>query len=133
MNPKEIVATMLRTDQFSRLLGIEILKIEASYCQCRLYISQEFQNGFAIAHGGIAFSLADSAAAFAANAKGMKAFTLHSSTDFCKVAEINQEITAEASEQHQQGRNLYYNVLVKQNNIIVLRQQVILVQTREAW
>lgn len=124
---------MLQNDVFSNRLGINILKIEAGYCNCSLLVKDDMLNGFSIAHGGIAFSLADSAAAFAANANGWKALTLHSSTDFCKAAEVNLELIAEAIQQCHQGRNLYYNVLVKQNNIIVLRQQVILVQTREAW
>ncbi|MFZ9613506.1 MAG: PaaI family thioesterase, partial [Crocinitomicaceae bacterium] len=61
--PKEIVETMLQQDAFSQLLGMELLEIEPGFCVLRCKVTSQMTNGFGIAHGGITYSLADSALA----------------------------------------------------------------------
>lgn len=63
---------MLNHDSFSNWLGIELVEISEGYCRLKMKVRQEMTNGFNIAHGGIAYSLADSALAFASNSHGKK-------------------------------------------------------------
>jgi acyl-CoA thioesterase len=63
--PEDIVAQMYENDYFSQWLGIERLEVRAGYCRLGLEIRRDMLNGFGLAHGGIAYSLADSALAFA--------------------------------------------------------------------
>ena len=67
-----IVDKMLSGDAFSKWLGIEILDISNGYCKLKMKVRKEMTNGFNIAHGGITYSLADSALAFAANSDGIQ-------------------------------------------------------------
>ena len=63
----EVVSHMMEHDLFSQWLGIEVLEIKEGFSRIKMTIRKEMINGFGIIHGGIAFSLADSAFAFACN------------------------------------------------------------------
>ena len=62
---KKTVDRMMELDLFSQWLGIEVLDVKEGYSKIKMAVRPEMVNGFGIAHGGIAFSLADSAFAFA--------------------------------------------------------------------
>ena len=62
-------------------------------------IREEMTNGFKIAHGGITFSFADSAFAFASNSRGRKAVSIETSISHTKPLKIGDIITAIAEEQ----------------------------------
>jgi acyl-CoA thioesterase len=63
----KVVDHMVKQDLFSQWLGIEVLEIKEGYSKIRMEVRKEMINGFGIVHGGIAFSLGDSAFAFACN------------------------------------------------------------------
>jgi acyl-CoA thioesterase len=67
---REVVEGMLARDRFSAWLGLEVVSVEPGSCTCRLTVREEMLNGFGVSHGGIVFSLADSAFAFACNSSG---------------------------------------------------------------
>lgn len=79
MTPKEIVYEMMRLDAFSQWLGISIDLIEKGHCELSCTVKAEMLNGHQIAHGGITYSLSDSALAFASNAHGLKAVSIETS------------------------------------------------------
>ena len=64
---KEVVDHLIENDLFSKWLGIEVLEIREGYSKIKMTIRKEMINGFGILHGGITFSMADSAFAFACN------------------------------------------------------------------
>jgi len=61
VNPGSVVAHMMENDFFSQWLGIEVLEIKEGYSKIKMTVRKEMVNGFGIIHGGIPFSLADSA------------------------------------------------------------------------
>jgi len=97
MNAETIVNAMMSSDSFSNWLGIEVVRIEAGYCELRMTTRSEMTNGFGILHGGISYSLADSALAFAANSFGRHALSIETSISHHKKVASNEVITAEAS------------------------------------
>ena len=70
MTAPEIVAQMMRRDAFSQWLGVRVLSVSAGECSIEMTVREEMVNGFRVAHGGITYSLADSALAFASNSRG---------------------------------------------------------------
>jgi acyl-CoA thioesterase len=72
----KIVAAMMEEDNFSYWLGIRVISIEPGACQLQMQVTPAMCNGFAMAHGGIAFSLCDSGCSFAVNAHGRKAISV---------------------------------------------------------
>src|SRR5436190_15792034 len=93
-----IVDKMYDDDQFSRWLGIERVVIEEGHCILKMKVREEMVNGFGIAHGGIAFSFADSALAFASNAYGRLSVALECSISYPAAVNVGDELTCEAKE-----------------------------------
>jgi acyl-CoA thioesterase len=84
INPSSIIDTMMSKDSFSQWLGIERIDEAEGYCRLRMVIREDMCNGFGIAHGGICYSFADSALAFAANSLGRHALSIDTSISHFK-------------------------------------------------
>jgi acyl-CoA thioesterase len=97
-NAIQIVDKMLAEDKFSEWLGIEKIRIEKGHCILKMKIRSEMVNGFGIAHGGVTFSFADSALAFASNAYGRISVALECSISYAIPVHVNDELTCEAKE-----------------------------------
>jgi acyl-CoA thioesterase len=95
-----IVAHMMEKDRFSQWLGIEVLEVREGYCRISMTLRPEMVNGFDIIHGGIAFSLADSALAFACNNRNNLSVALETSISFTRQMKVGDVLTAEAKELH---------------------------------
>lgn len=78
-SPSEIIDKMYLNDPFSLWLKIKREEEREGYVKLSMIIRKEMLNGFQIAHGGITYSLADSALAFAANSIGIQAVSLETS------------------------------------------------------
>lgn len=107
---KKIVDKMMAEDKFSQWLGIETLLVEQGHCILKMKIREEMVNGFGISHGGIAFSFADSALAFAANAYGRLSVALECSISFAVAVHVNDELTCEARELSLTNKTATYHI-----------------------
>src|SRR5210317_895440 len=96
---QKVASKMLEHDEFSKWLGIEVLNISAGCSKLKMKIRKEMLNGFHTCHGGITFSLADSALAFASNNHGRVAVALEASIAFPTPVVEGDELTAIAEEQ----------------------------------
>lgn len=111
--PNEIVQTgMYENDAFSKWLGIELINISRGYAKIKMTVREEMTNGFKIAHGGITYSLADSAFAFASNSWGEQAVSIETSISHTKPVQIDDVLTAETSIKNKSKRLAIYNVTV---------------------
>ncbi len=111
--PNEIVQTgMYENDAFSKWLGIELINISRGYAKIKMTVREEMTNGFNIAHGGITYSLADSAFAFASNSWGEQAVSIETSISHTKPVQIDDVLTAETSMKNKSKRLAIYNVTV---------------------
>lgn len=99
-----VVDRMMREDLFSQWLGIEVLEVREGYCRIRMTLRPEMINGFGVVHGGVAFSLADSAFAFACNNRNNLSTAVDTSINFTRSTQPGDVLTAEAVEFHN-GRN----------------------------
>ena len=96
--PWKIVNKMFQKDTFSQWLGIEIVDVSEGYCQLKMKVRKEMLNGFHIAHGGIAYSLADSALAFASNSHGKKSLSVETSISHTVSVKDGDVLTATTKE-----------------------------------
>src|SRR5688572_13180622 len=114
---EQVVTHMMQHDLFSQWLGIEVLSVKEGYSKIRMTVRKEMINGFGIVHGGIAFSLADSAFAFACNNRNILSMALDTSINFIKPVNVDDILTAEATEMHN-GRTtgLYHIHILNQRN-----------------
>jgi acyl-CoA thioesterase len=117
---ERIAAAMMARDALSAWLGIEIVEIAPRRCVCRMTVREEMVNGFGVAHGGIAFSLADSAFAFACNTHGHVTVSIENSLTYPAAVHPGDVLTAVAVEEAASSRLGYYRVEVRnQHDVIV--------------
>jgi acyl-CoA thioesterase len=110
---KRIVAQMMADDKFSQLLGIEVIEVKEGACKIKMKVGPEMVNGFGIVHGGIAFSLADSAFAFACNNRNNLSVALDTSINFLRAVQVGDELTAETTELHNGRSTGLYHIYVR--------------------
>ncbi len=115
-----VVSHMMENDFFSQWLGIEVLEIREGYSRIKMTVRKEMVNGFGIVHGGIPFSLADSAFAFACNNRNNLSVALDTSINFIKPVHVDDELTAEATELHNgKSTGLYQISITNQHQHLV--------------
>jgi acyl-CoA thioesterase len=134
MDAQKIVAAMLQEDAFSRWLGLDLVALEPGDCTLQMCIREDMLNGFGIAHGGIAYSLADSALAFASNARGRKAVSVETSISHTQQLRAGDILTARAQEEHLGGRIAIYRVeLRNQEGAKVAIFKGVVYRTNQDW
>lgn len=107
-----IVAHMMANDAFSRWMGIQIEKIEPGYARISLNVRKDMLNGFGVGHGGLTFSLADSALAFASNSHGAQAKSIENAISYPAPVQLGDHLVAEAIELAAGGPIANYQVTV---------------------
>ncbi len=109
---EKVLDTMYNNDHYSKWLGIERITIEPGRCILRLKVRKDMLNGFAIAHGGITYSLADSALAFASNSHGRKAVSIETSISHTEQVHEGDILTATAEETKISNKIGIYSIIV---------------------
>lgn len=134
MEAKAIVDKMYNGDAFSQWLGIERLEEKAGYCKLRMTVREEMTNGFKIAHGGVTYSLADSALAFASNGYGRQAVSIETSISHTKPVFIDDVITAEAVELNLTNATAIYDIkITNQKDEVVALFKGTVYRTKKEW
>ena len=133
-NPRKIINKMFNQDAFSQWLGIEIIDVSEGFCQLKMTVRKEMLNGFQIAHGGIAYSLADSALAFASNSHGRKSLSVETSishTVSIKEGDVLTVATKELSLSDKIG--VYLITIINQSNEDVAYFKGTVYRTSKEW
>jgi acyl-CoA thioesterase len=131
---EKVVHMMFDNDWFSQWLGIEILEINPGSCKLQMTVRKEMLNGFAIAHGGITYSLADSAFAFACNSHGRKSVSVETSVSHTLSLKEGDVITAVASELHVSNKIGIYQIdITNQEGKIVALFKGTCYRTSKDW
>jgi acyl-CoA thioesterase len=114
---KSVVGHMMENDFFSQWMNVEVLEVKEGYSKIKMTIRKEMVNGFGIVHGGLPFSLADSAFAFACNNRNNLSVALDVTITFMKAVNVGDVLTAEAKEIHN-GRStgVYLISVINQRN-----------------
>jgi acyl-CoA thioesterase len=81
-------------------MQLKVLDVQEGYSKVQMLVREEMVNGFGIVHGGLPFSLADSAFAFACNNRNNLSVALDVTITFTKAVHVGDTLTAEAKEVH---------------------------------
>jgi len=81
---KKLKSLFEKKDRFAKLLGFEIVDIQAGYAKVEVDVRDEYLNGADVIHGGFLFSLADYAFAIASNSKNNLSLSINSNITFHK-------------------------------------------------
>ena len=113
---ERVVAAMLERDEFSKWLGLEVTHIAPNAATVRMTVRPEMVNGFGVCHGGIAFSLADSAFAFACNTHGRVTLSIENGIRYPAPIMPGDVLTAAAFEESSSGRLAFFTATVCKAN-----------------
>jgi acyl-CoA thioesterase len=109
---KAVVDKMYAHDLFSQWLGVEIIEVKPGLCVLKMVVREEMLNGFKILHGGVTFSLADSALAFASNSYGKKSVSIEVSMSYIGQVEEGDILIATAEVASLNNKIAVFNVEV---------------------
>ena len=125
---------MYDNDPFSQWLGIERLEDGPGVSVLRMTVRAEMTNGFGIAHGGITFSLADSALAFACNSHGKKAVSVECDINHLHPVRTGDILTARAEEVSKSNKIGVYQIgITNQDGLLVATFKGLVYRTSEDW
>ena len=113
------VEAMMASDAASRMLGIELLDHGEGWARARLTVRDDMVNGHGICHGGVIFSLADTAFACACNSWGPVTVAAECDIVFMAPARGGDVLTAEARVRSRYGRNGIYDVAVTRDDVVI--------------
>lgn len=134
MTAEEIVKKMYSADLFSQWLGIQVLEITDGFCKLQMKVRKEMLNGFSILHGGVTFSLADTALAFASNSLGKMSISTEASISYIEKAKENDILTAVAEEASiTEKTGIYYTRIINQDNITIALFKGTVLRTGKDW
>lgn len=130
---EKIVAQMLEKDTYSQWLGVEVVELREGFAQIKMTVREEMLNGMGIMHGGVSFSLADSAFAFASNSHGQKAVSIETSINHTKAVFLNDEIVATAEVETISRSVGFYIVRVTRGEELVGLFKGVVFRKQEEW
>lgn len=133
MEGTKIPFKMLSLDPFSQWLGIEILECEIGRCKLGMTIRKEMLNSMAKAHGGITYSLADTAFGFSVNTNGRYAVSIDTSINHIEALEEGDYITADATLESIKNKVGFYIIEVKKENTLVALFKGVAYRTSKDW
>lgn len=110
---RQCAEVMYSNDRSSKALGIEVEVLEPGMAAATMTIREDMLNGFDVIHGGLTFTLADTAFAFACNSYDNQTFAASAQVEFMRPAVLNDVLVATAREDYRGRRNGYYSVEVR--------------------
>lgn len=113
---------MLENDASSRSLGIEIEIPKAGAALATMTVRDNMANGFNVCHGGIVFTLADTAFAFACNAYNRETLSANAKIKWLLPVRPGDRLVAAASEERREGRHGYYFIVVRNQDEVVVAE-----------
>lgn len=132
--PKQIVDKMYENDEFSQWLGIQRIEDGEGRSILQMTVRKEMLNGFGIGHGGITYSLADSAFAFASNSRGRKAVSIETAISHLAPIKEGDVLIAMATEENISNKIGVYTIVIhNQHNQKVAHFKGTVYRTSKAW
>ncbi|MCC7050752.1 MAG: hotdog fold thioesterase [Bacteroidia bacterium] len=130
----KIVDKMFNNDPFSKWLGIKRIEDGEGISTLQLTVRQEMLNGFGITHGGITYSLADSALAFASNAYGRMSVSIETSINHLALVKEADVLTTQVQELSVTNKfGSYLITIINQHNEKVAIFKGMVYRTSKSW
>ena len=117
MNPDEladrVAHAMLAEEGTGPARGIIIEEARAGYARLRMTLRDDMLNGHRTVHGGMVFSLADTAFAYVCNGRNERTVAAQASIVFLDAAKEGETLVAEGEELSRVGRSGVTRVTVR--------------------
>lgn len=133
MHGEKIPYKMLSQDPFSTWMGIEILDCQIGRCKVGMTVRKDMLNSMGKAHGGVSYTIADTAFGFAANTHGNYAVSIETSINHIEALEEGDYLEAESVIEKVNDK-LGFNVIeVKRGDELVALFKGVVYRTKKEW
>ncbi|WP_420380001.1 PaaI family thioesterase [Gilvibacter sp.] len=133
MQGEKIPYKMLSLDPFSQWLGIEILHSEVGRVRLGLKVRPEMLNSMGFAHGGITYSLADTAFGFTSNTHGKYAVSIETSINHIEALNEGDYLVAECTLDHTKNKVGFNIVEIQRGDELVALFKGVVYRTSKDW
>ena len=113
---------MLNADRASAAFGITLKAVSPGAATCEMTVREDQTNGHGTCHGGVIFTLADTAFAAACNSYNMLAVAQSNSITYIAPGQLGDRLTAVARETSRAGRSGVYDVQVTNQDGAVIAE-----------
>lgn len=103
---------MHAADRVAHVMGMSIDAADDGSATVSMTVTHEMVNGLGVCHGGLLFTLADTAMAYASNSGGERAFSTTAQIDWIAPARVGSRLTATSNRVSQRGRNSIHDIVV---------------------
>jgi acyl-CoA thioesterase len=110
---REVGQAMWSRDNATNALGMQLISIAPGVATITMQVRSDMVNGHHICHGGLIFTLADSAFAYACNSYNLNTVASACHIDFLAPAREGDVLEATATERSASGRTGVYDIEVK--------------------
>lgn len=124
---------MLSLDPFSQWMGIEILEVGIGSCKLAMTVRKEMLNSMGYAHGGVTYTLADTAFGFASNTHGRYAVSIETSINHIEALHEGDYLIAEAIIDITKNKVGFNIVEVRREEEIVALFKGVVYRTQKHW
>ncbi len=104
---------MWASDTASKGLGMTLVEVGPGRAELSMEVRADHVNGHGICHGGIIFTLADSAFAFACNSYNRATVAQHNTITYISPGREGERLTALCTEVSRTGRSGIYDAVVR--------------------
>ena len=115
-----VAGDMYALDEAARGLGIVINEAHLNYARVSMAVREDMLNSHRVCHGGVIFTLADTAFAYASNSENISTLALSCSIDFAEVVSLGEKLTAVAKKNFRNNRTGVYDVVVTNESDVVV-------------
>ncbi|QIK63522.1 hydroxyphenylacetyl-CoA thioesterase PaaI [Leucobacter viscericola] len=122
LDPSWSATAMLRTDTAKKAFGIRLEELERGRAVLTMQVRDDMVNGFGITHGGMVFTLADTAFAYACNEGSNAVVASGVDITFTRASRSGDTLTATAERRWLSGRNGLYDITVIDQNDQVIAE-----------
>ncbi|RNC87656.1 MAG: hotdog fold thioesterase [Winogradskyella sp.] len=133
MKGEDIPYKMLSQDAFSSWMGIEIIESQVGRVKIGMTIRREMLNSMNYAHGGISYTLADTAFGFTSNTHGKYAVSIETSINHIEALNEGDYLVAECIIEKVNNKLGFNIVEVKRNNQLVALFKGVVYRTNKEW
>ena len=133
MKAEQIPYKMLSQDVFSTWMGIEIIESQVGRVKIGMTVRKEMLNSMNYAHGGISYSLADTAFGFTANTHGKYAVSIETSINHIEALNEGDYLVAECIIEKVNNKLGFNIVEVKRGDELVALFKGVVYRTQKDW
>ena len=131
--PSQAIIDYLYRDPYARFLGIQIDEIDYGFSRMQITVGPDHVNIHGTAHGGLIFTLADTAFAVACNSYGQTAVGLNVDINYVEAAQVGDLLVAEAKEVSQKGPIGVYQISIMKNGGTIAQCQAMSYRKRDRF